>query len=210
MTTHAGRLPRSRERDAEPNRARSAAASRRAARRAFHSRRIWPALLASLILAAAGVITAIETISALAGSPLRFFPYEQITSWAVRTPWNDRLVMLIAAAIALLGLVFLLAGLFPGRGRLIPLYGEDPDLVVGITRSGLRTLVATAARSVDGVTGVGHVRLRRRKIKVKVRTALRQPHDLHERVRAAVRERLDEVGPLPRRGIAVRIRFPKD
>jgi Family of unknown function (DUF6286) len=181
----------------------------RAARRAFHSRRIWPALLAALLLTVAGALTAIEAISALAGDPARLVPYDRVTSWAAGARWKDWDPRVIAGALALLGLIFLVAGLRPGRGRLVPLHGDDPDMMVGVTRRGLKGAIASAAEAVDGVSSVRRVRLRRHKAKVVAATAMHEPHDLPGTVRDAVRRRLEEVGPMPGRRVAVKIRTPK-
>jgi hypothetical protein len=208
MTSPAGHLPRSLGRAhgrVEPTRA-----ADRAARRAFRSRRVWPALIGALVITVAGVLTAIEAISALAGDPARLVPYDRVTSWAVDTSWRNWAALLISAVLVLLGLLFLSAGLRPGRGRLIPLHGDQPDLIVGVTRRGLKGAVASAAESVDGVSDVRRLRLRRHKVKLVAATGMREQHDLRDRVKDAVRLRLDEIGPMPRRRVAVRIRTSKD
>jgi hypothetical protein len=208
MTSPAGHLPRALGR-ARPRVERTRAADR-AARRAFHSRRIWPALLGALLITAAGALTAIEAISALAGDPARLVPYDRMTSWAAETSWKDVAALLISGGLTLLGLVFLLSGLRPGRGRLVPLHGEHPDLMVGVTRRGLKGAIASAAESVDGVADVRKVKLKRRKVKLVADTAMREPHDLRESVRDAVSRRLEEIGPMPKRRVAVRIRTAED
>ncbi|MFI0351908.1 DUF6286 domain-containing protein [Actinomadura sp. 9N407] len=221
MTTSVGRLPpapageRAEGEQAKGAQARGgrpgpSRAADRAARRAFHSRRILPALLAALLVTAAGLLTAIEAISALTGDPARLVPYDRVTSWAWGTSWKEAAGLLAAAVTTLVGLFFLVAGLRRGRGRLIPLHGDDPDVMVAITRRGLRGIAGSAARDVAGVTDVGRVKVRRRKVKLTAGTAMRDPGDLRSRVETAVRERLDEAGPLPRRGVAVRIRKPKE
>jgi hypothetical protein len=181
----------------------------RAARKAFHSRRIWPALLAALLLTVAGALTAIEAISALAGDPARLVPYDRVTDWAAGAQWKDWAPLAISGALALLGLVFLWAGLRPGRGRMIPLHGDDPDMMAGITRGGLKGAVASAAESVDGVSSV-RVKLKRHKVKVTAATRMRQAHNLDETVKDAVTAKLAELAPMPERRVAVRIRLPKD
>ncbi|MEW2356728.1 DUF6286 domain-containing protein [Spirillospora sp. NPDC029432] len=207
MTTGAGRLPGVGA-PAGGSRA-GGRAGGRAARRAFHSRRILPALIAALLVTAAGVLLAIEAISALAGGPARLVPYDRVTSWATGTAWKEAAALAASGVTALLGLLFLLAGLRPGRSRLVPLRGGDPRLTVAITRRGLRSAVAAAAAEAGGVTAA-KAKVRGRKVKVTAETAMRDPGDLRERVEEAVRRRLDELDPLPRRGVAARIRAPKE
>jgi hypothetical protein len=208
MTTPAGHLPRHLGRGrsrVEPTRA-----ADRAARRAFHSRRIWPALLGALLVTAAGALTATETITELVGDPARIFPYDRVTSWADDTSWKEWASLLISSGLALLGLLFLVAGLWPGRGRLVPLHGDNPDLMAGVTRRGLKGAVLSAVESVDGVSDVRRVRLKRHKVKVVAATAMRQEHGLRDTVKDTVRRRLDEIGPMPERRVAVKIRTAKD
>lgn len=182
----------------------------RAARRAFRSRRVWPALLGALLITAVGALTAIETVSGLVGEPSRLVPYDRVTSWAAGTPWKDWLALLISAVLALIGLIFLWAGLWPGRGRLVPLHGDNPGLMVGVTRRGLKRAVASAAESVEGVSRVRRVGLRRHRVKVVAATAMREEHDLRGSVTDAVRRRLEEIGPMPRRRVAVVIKTAED
>ena len=210
MTTHAGHLREHGGAGAAPAGRAAGRTADRAARRAFRSRRVWFALPAALLVTAVGVLVAIETLSALVGNPARAVPLDRLTSWAADARYEDWAVLLICAAVALLGLVFLMAGLVPGRGRLVPLHGDDPDLVVGITRHGLRTVVVDAARDVDGVSGVRRAKVGRHRVAVAVGTAMRDPEDLGERVREAVQRRLDEIGPLPARRVTVTVQSPRE
>ncbi|POM25124.1 hypothetical protein BTM25_37660 [Actinomadura rubteroloni] len=177
----------------------------RRARHMFRTRRAWSALIAATLLTAVGALTAIETLTALAGAPAKIVPYEGVASWLRRTPWSSAAVLAISAVVALAGLGALAAALVPGRCRLVPLHGGDPDLLVGVTRGGLRGAAASAARSVDGISAVKKVRVRRRRLVLKARTPLRREHDLAARVHDAVQSRLDELAPVPRRKVKVRI-----
>jgi hypothetical protein len=206
MTTHAGQWGPARPR---PTRTRTGAVdrtARRAARRVFRPRRIWPALLVATLLTAAGVVVAIEVISTLVGSPGGMIDYTGIVSWLTGTSWDDPITRVAAAVIALLGLACLTAGLNPGHTSLVPLRADDPDLVVGVTERGLRRAVAAAAGDVDMVTDVRRVKVRRHRVVVVVETALRDTAELGEQVKSAVARRLEELGPRPRRTVSVRVR----
>jgi hypothetical protein len=190
MITHAGHLPQVPSREATAaERAATLRAADRAARRAFRSRRTVPALIAALLLTAAGTFTAIEAIARPA------------TSWA----WNDWPVLATGASLTFLGLLFLLAGLLPGRSRIVPLHADTPDVVFGVTRHGLRQTLAATADNVEGVARVRTVKLRRHRVRIGIDTARHAPEGVHERVRAAVRHRLDAIQPLPLRGVTVRV-----
>ncbi|MDL4775634.1 MULTISPECIES: DUF6286 domain-containing protein [Thermomonosporaceae] len=207
MTTHAGHLRRSSARTAPAKPAAGGRAADRAALRAFRSRRVWPALVAAVLLVVAGALTAIEVISALVGSPMKLIDYPRVTRWAAGGggAWNAWGPLAIASALALLGLIFLFAGLVPGRSRLVPLRGDSRDLVLGVTRRGFTGAVSAAAMETDGVTGVRKVKLRRHKVVVRAETGMRSPGDLEERVREAVERSLERLGPLPDRDVKVRI-----
>ncbi|WP_067452836.1 DUF6286 domain-containing protein [Actinomadura macra] len=179
----------------------------RAARHAFRSRRVWLGLLAALLLAAAGVITAVEIITAWAGEAAHIVPYERVRDWAEDTAWEDLSFLAAAGGLTLLGLIFLLAGLLPGRTRVVPLHGEDPALLMGVTRRGLKGALASAAEEAPGVSGVRRVKLRRRRVRVVAETPVRESADLGERIGAAVGDRLDRLQPVPDRSVSVRVKL---
>ncbi|TDD61647.1 DUF6286 domain-containing protein [Actinomadura rubrisoli] len=197
MTAHAGRLPHVR---------RASAAADRAAKHAFRSRRVWPGLIAALLVTAAGVLTAMEVITERAGRPAHIVPYERVRDWAEDTAWEDWPALAAAGGLTLLGLLFLLAGLLPGKSRVVPLHGEDPNLMVGVTRRGLKAAVAAAAGDAPGVSSVRRVRLRRRRVKVVARTPVRDAEGLDSQVEDAVRASLDRLQPLPARSVSVRVK----
>ncbi|MEU5879916.1 DUF6286 domain-containing protein [Spirillospora sp. NPDC047279] len=206
MTTAAGPLPNTQGRAATAPPREADRSARRAARRVFRPRRVWPALIAAIALTGAGTVVAVEVISGLLDRPARLVPYERFTTWLTETAWNDDVVMAAGAVLALLGLLALLAGLLPGHTGLIRLRTADPDLVMGVTKRGLRTAVASAAAGVDMVSGVESVKARGRRVVVSVASPVRESGDLKERVRDAVGARLDELGTEPSRTVTVRVR----
>ncbi|MFC4913094.1 DUF6286 domain-containing protein [Actinomadura gamaensis] len=205
MTTHAGRLPQSRTASKSAVKGRKAA---RAARSAFRPRRIVTSLIAALALTAVGAITAIEVFSARAGHPAKVVPYGRVTNWAEGHPWKNWVVLLVSAVVALLGLWFLLAGLLPGRPRVVPLRGDDPQLAMAVTNGGLRNTLAAAVDDVQDASdpriGIG-----RHKIKVKVRCAAHEADMVKEQVKRSVENKLDDVRPLTKYKVAVKARTKK-
>ncbi|TDB72098.1 hypothetical protein E1264_42090 [Actinomadura sp. KC216] len=174
----------------------------RAAKHAFRSRRVRPAMLVALLLTAAGTLTAIEVISALFDRPARVFPYD----WAKDVAWDDPAALAISGGLALVGLLCLLAALLPGKSRIVPLHGRDPNLMMGVSRRGLKAAVAAAAEDAPGVSRARRVRLRRRRVKVVAETPVHAPEDLDKGVEEAVRARLDRLEPLPARSVSVRMK----
>lgn len=207
MSTHAGGLPHART---GRRRAGTHRKADRTARHVFRPQRVWPAVIAALLLAAGGVLTAIEVFSEMAGHPAKIVPYDEVTDWADGVAWEDSAPLAIASGVALAGLLFLLGALVPGRSRVVPLHGTDPDLVTGITRGGLKQAVALAAEGAPGVSAVRRVRVRRHRIKVVAVTAVRDSQALDEKVVEAVRARLDEIEPLPVLFVSVRVKHRED
>jgi hypothetical protein len=192
----------------EPASTRPASGSRpRAAVRAFRPRRAIPAAISALALLAAGVLTALETISALAGRPARLVPYEQVAAWAQTTTWQDRQALTSAGIAAVLGLLLLLFALVAGRPRLLALRTGDPDLVAGVRPRTLTKLVAAVASEADGVRGA-RAKVRGRQVTVNARTDLRDTLEVQERVRAAVEDEIGRLAPIGRYTVRAHVRGP--
>lgn len=196
---------------ARPVPAQAQATSRRSAvrraRRVFRPRRSVAAGMVAGALAVAGILVAVQAISAAFGNPVWRTP--GLTGTLQNTRWNDPAPLTAAAAAALIGLVLLLAGLLPGRPHAIPLASGEESVVIGVTRPGLRRALTLAAQHVDGVTRA-RVRLRPRGVVVRATTRLRDPAGLDENVHAAVQDRLNELDPLSPMRIKVRIRQRTD
>ncbi|QFG24346.1 DUF6286 domain-containing protein [Actinomadura sp. WMMB 499] len=204
MTAHAGHVRPARTGHAE--RAARARKADRAARHAFRSRRVRMATLAAVLLTAAAVLTAIEVITGLLDRPWHLIPYERVSDVA----WNDAKALGITAALAVLGLLFLLAGLLPGRTRMVPLQGDDPDIMMGVNRRGLKRAAAAAAEDAPGVSRVRKVKLGRRKVRVRAETPVHDPAGLGLGVATSVQDRLDRLRPFPPRAVKVRLRAEDD
>ena len=67
------------------------------------------------MLAAAGILGAIQAESAALDRPLWKLPHRDFPGPLQDTHWNDTATLAVAAAVAFIGLVLLLAGLIPGK-----------------------------------------------------------------------------------------------
>ncbi len=162
-------------------------------------RRILPAVLTAVVLAAATISVLIDIIRIQTGHRALLWPYQQIATWGRTHPWNTPLVVLVAAVITALGVLMILAALLPGKATLIALDTGEPDLVAGTSRRSLARTLSEAARSVDGISAA-RAKLRRRKVRVKATSGLRDATGQREQVTAAVTARLDDLAlarPLP-------------
>ncbi len=180
---------------------------RRAAWRAFRPRRALPATLTAAALAAAAILIAAEVIAALFGRSANVLPVAWLARLGRDTRWDEWPALTAACVAMALGLLLLLLALMPGRLRVIPLHSDDPDVVLGLARQGLRRHAASAAESVDGIT---HARVRagRRRVRVRATSPLHDARGLHDAVRDAVAQRVGELEPVrpPRLRVTVRRR----
>ncbi|WP_051468511.1 DUF6286 domain-containing protein [Actinomadura oligospora] len=185
--------------------------ARRTALAEFRPRRV--ALLAGtgLVLAVVGGGTAVQALSTMVGTPVRFVQVRPVAHALRHAAWHDRPVLAVASALAVTGALLLLA-LVPGRPRREPLRGTDPRLAGGVSRRDLRRALADAALDVAGVERA-RVRLRdgfRRRVVVRAATRYRNPANCADLVRRAVRARLDDFDLMRARRVDVRLSWRDD
>ncbi|MFC5179751.1 DUF6286 domain-containing protein [Actinomadura harenae] len=202
MTTRAGRSSAPGRAGVPVGRGTRAA---RVARSAFRPRRIVTSLVAAVVLTASGTIVAIEVFSTMGGHAARLVPYGRTEHWAQHAAWRSWGVLAVCAAVALVGVWFLLAGLVPGRPRVVPLRGDNRDLAMAVTPAGLRNALAAAAEDVEGASQA-HVVLGRHKVRVSVHCPSHEVDAVKAQVRVSVQEKLNEVRPLAGYRVAVRAR----
>ncbi|MEV4171119.1 DUF6286 domain-containing protein [Nonomuraea sp. NPDC049709] len=170
----------------EPPRSRAAD---RAAMRAFRPQRRTPAIIVAALLALLGLLVAAETISALAGRPLRWIPYDALLSWASSTLWSDPLALLGSLVVTLVGLALLLTALVPGRPSMVPVRSGDPDLIIGLRPKSVTRALAHAAEEVPGVRSA-RATMRGHTVAVTPTTYGHDPDGFGHDVRGAVLARL--------------------
>ncbi|MGW5748723.1 DUF6286 domain-containing protein [Amycolatopsis sp. NPDC003861] len=164
-------------------------------------RRSTPAALTALVLAAAGTLAAIVAIQTILGER----PWLDYGATARRLHdlrWADLPVVITGGVVALLGSVLVLAAVLPGKLTVLPLRG---DLDSGASRHSLGSTLRTAAAQVDGVEKV-RLKVRRRSVRVRVRTRRTRPDGIADAVRVAVAERLDRIDPVRRPEVKVHLR----
>lgn len=118
-------------------------------------------------------------------------------------------VEIVAIVAAVLGLLILLAAVLPARRHLIELDHDEADVATGLTRRSLRRTLTAAAENVDGI-GSAKVTVRRRRLVVRARTALRHTEGLADRVSTAVEARLADLAPRRHRSVRVRLHREED
>ncbi|MET8866179.1 DUF6286 domain-containing protein [Nonomuraea sp. NPDC004580] len=175
----------------------------RRATRALRPARTVPGALVALTLATGLGATAAEVVAALLGRPLGWVPVNELIELAGRSTWPE--LETVAMGLAGAGALMLLLAIMPGRTRLVPVETNDPLIVIGITRAGLRRTLRAAAQQVAGVDRAS-VRLRRRTIEVTVMTSGESSGQMLRQVGTVVGDRLAGVGTLSTCEVVVRLR----
>ena len=182
-----------------------ARSARRTAVRVFRPQRSLPAVVAAVAVAVVGGLAVVVITADLGGLPSPLPGIDGNLSRVSATPWEAPETMVASAVVAALGLTLVLTALLPGAGGHLALRTDDRDTVVGLSRKGLREVLAVEARGVDGV---GSVRVRggRRGVRIEVRTHIRGAGWLGERVDAVVCQRLEALLPLRFPRVVTRVR----
>ncbi|WP_157570119.1 DUF6286 domain-containing protein [Microtetraspora malaysiensis] len=173
---------------------------RRNAVRALRPGRAPAGVLVSVVIATAAWTVLAVSIGSLFGAPAgpRLGRLLSLT-------FGDPAVRSVASAMIVLGALLVALALTPGRPRLVAVETTDPHLVIGLTRSGLRRTLASAARGVEGVEAA-RVHIHPRRIEVTVVTRAQGAGELLRAVGTAVGDRLAGLGVQGRQDVVVRLR----
>ncbi len=155
--------------------------------------------LLGLVLAAAGVLMAIEVVAAwvLPGSEEGLLvPWPQWGAALADLSWNENPVPAVAIGVGVVGLLMVIVGLAARRADL-RLEAPSPDMTVTTSARVLARLVGTRVRASDDVLSAS-VTASARRVAVSARAWNDAPEDLRETIIGRVQELLDEL-PLRRR-----------
>ncbi|HEY3464855.1 MAG TPA: DUF6286 domain-containing protein [Amycolatopsis sp.] len=159
-------------------------------------------LTALVVLAACALVATALVQRLLGGRPVLSF--EAVASRVHETTWNELPVLVGGGAAVLAGLALLAAAVSRGRPVVLAL-SPVPGVEAGTTRHGLRTSLRSEAAGVDGVAATA-VKLRRRRVRVTVRTNRTNTDGLAEAVGTAVSRKLEQVGLAKVPAVRVRVR----
>ncbi|MER6947069.1 DUF6286 domain-containing protein [Nonomuraea sp. NPDC000554] len=180
-------------------------AADRAAVRAFRPQRTIPAVVVAVLLTLLGLAVAAETISALAGHPLRWIPYDRMLAWATTTPWQSPAFLAIAALVTLVGLALLALAVVPGRPRMVPARTGDADLIIGMRPRSFTRALAHAAEEVPGVHSAT-ARIRGHAVAVTATTSGWDEQHFEAAVRDAVLTRMAALSPVEPYQVQVKLK----
>lgn len=174
--------------------------------RFWSSRRIPAAIVALVLLAAAGLLL-YDVAAVRAGRPAMAWRKRLAGELATRhldDPW----VLGAAAAAVLIGLWLILLALTPGLRGLLPMRRTAPDVRAGLDRKAAALVLRDRAMEVPGVRSV-QLSVRRRKAKARTVSHFRELDEVRTDLRAALGEGLQQLGLARRMGLSVRVRRPK-
>lgn len=173
------------------------------AHRPWSARRIPAALVATVILVAAGAAL-IDVVAVRAGRPGAAWRRHLADELATR-PVDDVWMLTGAAVAAAVGIWLLVLALTPGLRHLLPLRSPAPGLRASLDRDGAADLLRDAAMRVAGV-GKARIRVRRHRIKARADVRFRDPHQVQDDLTAVLDDERDQLALARPPRIVVRVR----
>jgi hypothetical protein len=174
-----------------------------------------PALIAGILLLAAGVALVWLTISRLVNGTWPTL-LQGPRDWLAALAWNDPAVRQIGIAAIVAGVILLLCAIIPGGFSALTMddsgttgSGDEVRPVqeqeTVMTRHAVARLAKARCLQIDGVDTAAATATTRR-VRLRVTTYLHEPGDLRTRITDAVRARLEEAGlsPVPQVTATVR------
>ena len=126
-----------------------------------------------------------------------------ISDRARDTSLGDTVALVVGIVVGVIGLLLLLAALFPPRRGLVELAENNTGIAAGLKRSSLSRTLASAAVGVDGISSAKVDG--RRRLTVKATTSLRRTDGLVDRVREVVESRLSQLEPAHAHSVRVKL-----
>lgn len=165
-------------------------------------------LLLGIVLLAGGLLLAVEAVLAATGQTSWLVPADAWYRSLTENRVGDRAVLFTAIAVALLGLIILVAEVRPLPPVRLPVHLDKADGDWWVARRGAQRRLAGAAENVSGVTGASaKVRARGGRWKVAVRAEAREGS--RQAVEQAVEEALARLGSPRDSEVSVRLARPR-
>jgi hypothetical protein len=165
------------------------------------------ALIVGVAVIALAVVVTTEVVRSNLGLPRWFLPYQSLGALLTELTWDSDAVKLICAAVAVIGLVLVIAQLWPRRRRFLQLSGAADGIDPVLPRSSLRKAIDSAAAAEEGVRATA-VKLGPRRAVVRLLTTGAGHSDDDEvanRVAARVTRRIADIGPARQPRITVHV-----
>ncbi len=168
-----------------------------------------PAVLVAFVLLGIGVGMAwVAVLRLSAGSWLAFV--RQIGSWTTQQTWGSTTLIAISIAVAVVGLLVLIAALTPGKPTALRISEQllghaQVHTEIVMTRRSVAKLATARAEEVDGVDSIS-TRVRAGSVMVSVKTPSAQRAEIEQAVTHRVRAALQAAGldPMPKVAVSAR------
>ncbi|MET9534036.1 MULTISPECIES: DUF6286 domain-containing protein [unclassified Streptomyces] len=175
------------------------------ARRFWARRRTPAALLALVVLAAAGVL--LYDVSAVrAGRPAMHWRRVVADDLATR-PLDSIWIKVCAGVVMAIGLWLLILALTPGLRSLLPMRRDSPQVRAGLERDAAALVLRDRAMEVSGVQSV-RIRMKRSRVKVRARSHFRELDDVRADLNNAMATGITGLGLASRPRLSVRVSRP--
>ncbi|MFI1764743.1 DUF6286 domain-containing protein [Streptomyces sp. NPDC020800] len=173
--------------------------------RFWSARRVPAAVVALLLLAAAGVLL-YDVVAVRAHRPAMHWRRALARQLAER-PLDDTWVLAGAGLVAALGLWLIVLAVTPGLRGVLPMRRPHPDVRAGLRREAAALVLRDRAMDVSGVRAV-RVRMRRRKADVRALAHFRDLDDVHADLDTVLDEAVRGLGLTRPPALSVRVRRP--
>ena len=150
------------------------------------------ATILSIAVLAAAVIIVVEVVLAAIGHKPYLFHWHGVRDALTRNTWRDLGVQVTGVVLILVGLFLLVIGLKRGRPDVLKLADSGSGATVTTTRKSLQRALKAATVGTDGVEKA-KVSIRRRKIKIDVRSPMLEAAPVQRAVEAKATRLLDGV-----------------
>ncbi|MFD3588005.1 DUF6286 domain-containing protein [Streptomyces sp. NPDC058683] len=175
--------------------------------RPWSARRLPAALVASLVLVAAGAAL-VDVVAVRAGRPAAAWRRHLAAELATR-PVDDVWMLTGAAVAAAVGVWLIVLALTPGLRHWLPLRSPAPGLRAALDRDGAADLIRDAAMRVPGVRKA-RVRVRRHRVKARADVRFREPRQVKDDLTAVLGDECDQLALARPPRIVVRVRRRTD
>ncbi|MFI1769986.1 DUF6286 domain-containing protein [Streptomyces sp. NPDC020800] len=171
--------------------------------RPWSARRIPAALVASVVLVAAGAALT-DVVAVRAGRPAAAWRRHLADELATR-PVDDVWMLTGAAVAAAVGIWLIVLALTPGLRHWLPLRSPAPGLRASLDRDGAADLLRDTAMRVAGVSKA-RIRVRRHRVKARADVRFRDPHQVKDDLTTALDHERDQLALARPPRIVVRVR----
>ncbi|MFF0447715.1 DUF6286 domain-containing protein [Streptomyces sp. NPDC004609] len=168
-------------------------------------RRVPAALLALVVLGGAGILLydiAAVRVDRPAMQWRRSLGHD-LAQWQVDEPW----VLVVAAAVALLGICLIVIAATPGMRSVLPMRRDEPSVRAGLTRDAAALVLRDRAMEVSGVQSA-RVRVGRSKVSVRARSHFRELDDVRADLDEALGAGIAELGLARSPALTVQVTRP--